>query len=866
MGRTYDGFSKLFAPWTAEVAMARRQWLRLRLALAATLLLIGAEPITGQAQGVADVTALNEQVRQLDSLGKYAEAVSLAEQHVALARLQHGEKHSEFATALAWLAYVYQDQGRTAEAEPLYKRALDTYEKALGPDNSAVAIALNNLATLYRDQGRMAEAQSLMMRAVAITGKLMGLDHPDVGVVLSNLAELYEAQGRYAEAKPLYQRSLAIRETALGRDHPDVAITLNNLAGLHASQSDWAGAVDYWRRGAAVIVRHAQRGTGVGHALTGKRKGGAERLSLEFQRLVKAAHRLAAQDDGKRSMLAAEMFQAAQWAQGSEAAATLAQMGARAAENDPALAALVRARQSAVEEWQKRDEIRSAAAAQAPDQRDRAAEAANMLRLDAIDKRIAEFDTGLEAKFPDYMALARPAPLSVQEVQTQLLAGEALVLFLDTREWKPAPEETFIWVVTKTDVRWVRSDLGTSALTREVAALRCGLDAGLWDDSKAAAHCRDLIKATTQRGAFETASLKSIPFDLTRAHALYRALFGDVEDIIQDKELLIVPSGPLTQLPFQVLTTAPSKDGNYKSATWLARSHAISVLPAVSSLKAMRRGAKLGAATKPMIGFGNPLLDGDPAARSWEGEWAKLARQKQSCPQTSWQVLASQMDHRRGVAPMVMRAGRPDLDLLRAQTPLQDTADELCAIAKDLKLAPDDVILGVNATETTVKRLSAEGRLANYRVVHLATHCTLAGQIEATSEPGLIFTPPKEQSDTDDGYLSASEVATLKLGADWVILSACNTAAGGAESAEALSILARAFVYAGARALLVSQWSVGSPETVKLITSAASTISRGSSAGRAEALRRGMLAMIDHGEAHPAYWAPFIVVGEGAAR
>ena len=119
-----------------------------------------------------------------------------------------------------------------------------------------------------------------------------------------------------------------------------------------------------------------------------------------------------------------------------------------------------------------------AAVSQAPDKRDRVAEAANVARLAAIDARIAEIDKRLVAEFPDYAALAEPTPLSVEEVQAQLGADEALVLFLDTPEAKPTPEETFIWVVTKTDMRWVRSDLGTPALTREVAALRCGLDAG----------------------------------------------------------------------------------------------------------------------------------------------------------------------------------------------------------------------------------------------------------------------------------------------------------------------------------------------------------------------------------------------------
>ena len=122
-------------------------------------------------------------------------------------------------------------------------------------------------------------------------------------------------------------------------------------------------------------------------------------------------------------------------------------------------------------------------------------------------------------------------------------------------------------------------------------------------------------------------------------------------------------------------------------------------------------------------------------------------------------------------------------------------------------------------------------------------------------------------SSNDDGYLSAAEIAALKLDADWVILSACNTAAGNAANAEALSGLARAFIYAQARALLVSHWAVDSNATVKLITSAMREIARDRTVGRAEALRRSMLALIDKGdphEAHPSYWAPFIVVGEGA--
>jgi CHAT domain-containing protein len=177
-----------------------------------------------------------------------------------------------------------------------------------------------------------------------------------------------------------------------------------------------------------------------------------------------------------------------------------------------------------------------------------------------------------------------------------------------------------------------------------------------------------------------------------------------------------------------------------------------------------------------------------------------------------------------------------------------------------------DIHLRADASETTVKRVP----LADYRVVYFATHGLVAGDVEGLAEPSLALTLPAKPSADDDGLLTASEVAQLKLNADWVVLSACNTIAGDTPGAEALSGLARAFFYAGARALLVSHWAVDSSAATKLTTATFDIVKSNPKLGRAEGLRRAMLAYMndafDPRHAYPAFWAPFVVVGEGAAR
>ena len=283
-----------------------------------------------------------------------------------------------------------------------------------------------------------------------------------------------------------------------------------------------------------------------------------------------------------------------------------------------------------------------------------------------------------------------------------------------------------------------------------------------------------------------------------------------------------MPSGALTALPFHLLVTekpavavpqvkAPRDLAAYRDAPWLLKRHAVSVLPSVASLKALRVFAhkEQGATTADRLRR--------PGLQRRGGETAGDARRSAS-PTRSYTEFWKGVDI--------------DRSMLRGLPRLPETAAELRAVAKNLGAPESSIHLRQDASETTVKRTA----LSEYRVVYFATHGLVAGDIKGLAEPSLALTLPKEPSDLDDGLLTASEVAQLKLNADWVVLSACNTIAGDKPGAEALSGLARAFFYAGARALLVSHWAVECNAAMRLTTSTFDILKSDPTLGRAEAL------------------------------
>jgi len=696
--------------------------------------------------------------------------------------------------------------------EALFKRALAVVQPASGVDHSDITIPLSNLAELYCDQGRYREAEALYERVLAIHEGAFGLYHPSVSVVLTRIADLYRAQGRYAEAEPLYRRALTIYQIAFGPNHPSSATTLNNLARLLFTQGRLEEAESLLKR------------------------------SVESLGSPGAAH----PDVGVGLSHLADLY----GAQG------------RYAEAEPLYKRSLTMFEDALDRLSSTPD--SGGQIFQTTQRALAAETGSSLAEMAIRRLKGDLQSGT-ADVPQFSAMSNSEPLSVGQVQAHLRSDEALVLYLTM----PERSALLVFVVTKSDVRWRQSDLASKALSESIAALVCGLERVLWN-TPSADKCRELLQLPAQ---LDGQAPEILPFNLVRAHDLYRALLAPFRDIIRDKSLLILASRSLSSLSFNVLVTEPPKTAipstldQYRDVAWLGTQHPITLLPALSALSVLRQRAETSLAQKMYLGIGNPLLDGQQDHLDW-GEYYKkqtpVSWEKQQCPEVPVGQRAL-VEMRPVISPS---EGHSNVDKIRRGGPLPATADELCEVGRRLGASKNDILLGSQATKSVLKDLSKTGHLAHYRILYFATHCALT-----LSKPGLILTPQQEAAtdttgklDWDDGLLTADEIKALKLDADWVALSPCGTANGSRENADIQSVLAGAFFHAGARALLFPYWQVGLAATVKLTTGAFAELNANPTIGQAKAMRNSMRNLMMHGsllEAHPSQWAPFVVVGKG---
>jgi CHAT domain-containing protein/tetratricopeptide (TPR) repeat protein len=779
-------------------------------------------------------------------------------------------------SALVSLSEVRRARGDFAEAEHLIRRGIDIVDRIPGIIRGEKAILLNNLAALYELQGRLSDAESLYLQALSIREKdARGTDEERL-TLLGNIASFYANIGETESAAAYFEKAEALLNS-VPADSDARAAVLNNRgvfleqtqrteqaialfdqaahsAGPSARRLSRASSLHnlgtaLLRRGrfdearkhllvAAEIRRSIlgsdhpdlavtlfslaeiaeARGT-LDEALTLAREASAilrrrveqsipaheSTAELRQWRAGFMTHlRLLSSREPAAPSIAIEAFGLAQLAKYTDTTRAVASMAARFASGTGEFATLIRDRQEIAVRRRLLEAERARQIALADRARDSAAERQLQRELEGLQRQFDAADKVIASRYPSLLDLTSAKPRPYAEIAPLITADEVMVLFMF------GEREGIRIEATKSGISLYRLPITLQALERSVRMLRASLDIG------------------AMPGA-------TVPvFPAAAAHRLYRELFAG-SSAPSIPAWLVVADGPIESLPLSVLLSAePDAHGDSARQPWLVRKHRIAYLPGVSAFHALRRLAPREFAAGLFAAFADPVLRGSNAARRAL-------------------VTAPKLRNRRSLA---------DPELLRIQPALPDSADEVRAIAK--ALGGGDLFLAAEATEQRVRSMD----LTKYRYLMFATHGLVAGDHPGIPEPGLVLTPPRISTPEDDGLLTAAEVAQLRLDADWVVLSACNTAAAdGAPHAEGFSGLAKAFFHAGSRALLVSHWPVVSESTVLLTTRAFRELRANAATGKSEALRLSMLAILDDPQLrsfhHPLYWAPFVVVGDG---
>lgn len=770
---------------------------------------------TGQTQDLI----WTETLQALASLklvqGQAGEAATLMASVRDLNVMLTGPMSATSHTSTVMLAVALFNDGQTEAAQQVFDEADQIYVQQVGADHPLRGALMLARSRMLRQNGDDDAANALFEQAAALTDA-QATAVPDFQVLTQLATESWQT-GRIEKAETYAQQALQAAPP-----EAQVLPTLWDLqARLALHNDDPAAALPWLRKLSGNLDRPgiAQRTSSRAH------------LPLH----VEAALAVAAETEGAGSVaLMSEAFGAAQ-SVNTLAAGDAFDRAASRWSAQPNLSERIRALQ---------DSDRQVASLRARIGEGLAQGSSRVQELsDLSEHESAALDLrrAIEADFPDYAAFAFPRPASLARIAALLSPDEVLLIYATSDEMLPDGTEASQVIAVTQDTVQSAALAGASDLRALGADLRCA--AALTDTS-----CG--LTAGATRGSFsmdapQGAAEPGLGFDLDLAHLAYQALLAPVAEIAAAKtRLIIVPDAAVISIPFNLLVkSAPAPDTNLRTADWVIRHQAITLMPTVTSFATLRDRARA-PQTPRFLGIGDPLIgaqrDG-PLDFDCSEIWGET-------------VLALSRSSGGG--------GLSDL------TALPDSRCELQASAAAFP-GQADVMIQKDASEAALKTLSDAGGLLEFSAITFATHGLLAGQV-GPFDAGLVLTPPDVVTATDNGLLTTSEVVDLRLNADVVILSACNTAAGSSENDEGLSGLASAFFYAGARSVMVSHWPVYSDAATRL---SVATLTRmaGSGEGRtsvpvAEALRQSMLDILDDPNAtprmlHPSFWAPFLIAG-----
>ena len=759
----------------------------------------------------------------LVAAGKLAEAGAvIAQQQPEIERIAARLQRPALLYRVALPAgRVILEQGRLRDARAVFEKLLLDISAAGGAETSMrVAVVRLNLALIEMLEDRWPQALARFDERAAALRKA-GEQRGNLGDYPPEYAYTLLRVGRPAEALALMRRIVKRRQELFDEQSLMLWEARAFLGAALAANGDKAEALAELRVAIPKVLELAngERSAPEGGVLR------TARLGWMLDGYLMLLGELAADANSpQRAFALDESFRMADVARGSVVQRALAIAASRASIRNPALAELAGQEQDLQRQiGQLADGLVNLLSRGRVQEQD--AVVADMRNhLITLRKRHAEVAQQLARRFPDYASLIDPRPVGIDAAQAALKPGEAMVSVY------PGSTRTLVW------------------------ALAAGRPPAFALAPANAAEVADAVRSlrrTLDPQAINGDSLP--PFDTGRSHALYTQLLQPVAAVWSAaRELIVVPHGKLAQLPFATLLTAPWPGGRgslphaeLAQAPWLLRQLAVSQMPSVVAFAALRSAPAPAPAPRPFIGIGDPVFNLAGATAPSRG------------------IVRRNLNLR----PAAVDAeNRINFDLLPQ---LPDTALELREIAKVLAADGErDVLLQKGATERSVK----EAELSAYRVVMFATHGLMSGEMPGLYQPALALSNPQLTGDREDGMLTMEEILGLKLKADWVVLSACNTAAadsnlGGAES---FSGLGRAFFFAGARALLATSWAVETESARLLTTDVFRRQLVQPQVSRAVALQQAALGLMqksagkDYSYAHPLFWAPFVLVGDGS--
>jgi CHAT domain-containing protein len=782
------------------------------------------------------------------SQGMIQESTSLELRAFAIVNREQLPEDTDTVYYLSYIGCVLSAEGRFPESTSVLRHSVGIAERILGRADVGTASIQNLLADSLAQQGENEEAEQLYKRVLSTNEAAFGAQSLNTADSLDKVAQIVATRGRFEEAEPLFRRALRIYENTFGAQH--------DYSHFHLEMSYWLLAKRRYAEAASELRTGCAEHTSTN---TGSQNLATARLAVALSNGCSTAYTLslwawAAAGGGRTpndypEALKAEAFLVAQRAEESAAGDALARSAARTAATSIGVGAEASAYEAALLDRDNAEqEIENGNRGTLEKGKTRAA----LIQTHdfAVDK-VNRLSAALKIKAPKYWDYRSPQALSVTALQAKsgpdsilLHPDEALLVFctFPADSVVPGGGQGLVFAVSKERFAWARIGMTTEALKERVSRLRAMIDPQGYETRGA--------QLLTNEGNRDRSTSDS--FDRETSFNLYQALLGDtsIQSVIKDKSTLLwVPSSLLAGLPPALLVTTLPTDGKSRDAdskalratSWLLRSKAISLLPTVSSLRTLRQILPPAGATttEPLLAFVDP-------------EFSRV-----SDSHTPGKAQGAT----RGFSSY-FRGGVPLADALEALPRLPGTRAEGEALMTALGARPDSLLSGHDASKAQLLARNADGRLSKVRVLEFATHGLVAGEAAELAEPALVLAAGAKP---EDQLLLASEASTLKLSAEWVLLSACNTGSPDSPGAQGLSGLTRAFFFAGAKSLLVSHWSVRDDVGERLIPAMLLAEQRNPKLPHAQALQQASLAILDDpglNAANPAAWAPFTLVGE----